>query len=281
MWAAGRIVDGVREPVVAGIYYESDPERLRAQLDTLFRDVDVKGSCTVGAVLAPHAGYIYSGRIAAYAFRALASGSKPETVVIVAPNHTGLGAPISVFPGRFYRTPLGDVRVDEEVSRLLAERIRGAVLEPYAHLYEHSVEVQLPMLQYVYGGSPPKVAAIVLSQAKPEVAERVAAVLAELTVEGRAAVVFTSNMTQFKPEDEVRRLDAKLLEAVRSVDVEALMEVVREGANPCGLPPLMVLVSYARRVGGRVEVLAYATSSDVGGSRSLAVGYAALRVCRG
>jgi AmmeMemoRadiSam system protein B len=280
-WYAGRIVDGVREPVVAGIYYESEPERLKAQLEMLFSQAEGSaGGCTIKGLLVPHAGYIYSGDVAAKAYSLLKARRKPELIVILAPNHTGLGAAISVFPGRAFRTPLGDVKVDNEASRLLAESIRGARLEPYAHLYEHSVEVQLPMLQHVYGadGVPP-IVAIVSSEASIEAAERTASALEAISRERDVLVIATSNMTQFKPLEEVKRLDNTLIEAIVSLDPQKIMAAVEAGANPCGLPVILTLASYARRIGGRIELLSYKTSSDVGGSRSLTVGYAALRVC--
>jgi AmmeMemoRadiSam system protein B len=282
VWYSGRIVKGVRDPVVAGIYYESDPERLKAQLETLFSQVEpVTGSkCSTVGLLVPHAGYIYSGDVAAKAYKCLQARPKPSLIVILAPNHTGLGAPISVFPGRSFRTPLGEVPVDHDASRFLAENIKGAQLEPYAHLYEHSVEVQLPMIQYVYGiNNTPPVSVIVTSTVSEDAVESVAAALELLASQRDVVVVATSNMTQFKPLEEVKKLDSLLLEAITSLDSEKIMEAVERGANPCGLPVILILVSYARRLGKRIELLSYKTSSDVGGNRSLTVGYASLRVC--
>jgi len=277
-WILGRVRNGVREPSVAGIYYEAEPERLKAQLETLFEEAGGSEDCIPRAILVPHAGYIYSGRGAARAYALLKSSNvKPKRIVIVAPIHTGLGSRVSVYPGKAFRTPLGLVRVDEEFSRLIPSSVPGATLDYCAHLYEHSVVVQLPLLQYIYEGEPPPIVAIVAFSDEVEAARRLAGFLAGYSNE--TLVVATSNLTQFKPYETVRELDKLLLQALEELSFEKLEEAIARGANPCGLSTLNFFIEYSRLIGGKASVIAYATSFDAGGSRDLSVGYAAMRVC--
>jgi len=141
-YIAGRVVNGKRLPLAAGLFYEASPEGLKAQIEWAFgHPLGPRGSASrsgVMAVAAPHGGYFYAGPVYAWAFSVVERRGW-DTVVVVGPNHTGVGPGVSVYPKGVWVTPLGEVHVDEDFSRRLVETA-GAELDYVAHLYEHSVE---------------------------------------------------------------------------------------------------------------------------------------------
>src|SRR3990170_113172 len=150
----------IRRPTQAGAFYEGDAEALKAQIESCFLRgfgpkklpvVNKSGPRRVVGLVCPHAGYMYSGSVAANAYYELAQDGKPETVVILGPNHTGYGSALAVMNEGFWRTPLGDVEIDGETANQIVQETRIVDVDDLAHRFEHSVEVQLPFLQYLYG----------------------------------------------------------------------------------------------------------------------------------
>jgi AmmeMemoRadiSam system protein B len=140
----------IRFPAVAGTFYPSSPGSLRSMLSRFFSAVPDYPKRDYVAAIVPHAGYIYSGPISAHAYKAL-STIRPEHIVVAGPNHTGYGAAVSVWPEGEWETPLGRVPVDSRLAEHIVTNSAFAMADTAAHHYEHSVEVQLPFLQYIYG----------------------------------------------------------------------------------------------------------------------------------
>ncbi|ABM80396.1 AmmeMemoRadiSam system protein B [Hyperthermus butylicus] len=287
---AGRIIAGRRLPAVAGLFYEADAEALKAQIEAAFRHPLGPGYVPEASserrreslgFLVPHAGYMYSGPIAVHAYAKMALEGSAETYVIVGPNHTGLGASVSVYPGTAWSTPLGELQVDTELARVLVKASSYAELDEKAHLYEHSVEVQLPFLQYLFNARV-RILPVVVYEQTPEVARDIAEALVEAVEKTGRDVVFiaTSNLTHYEPYEAAVEKDKKVIDAIISLNAEELYRIVTSTpVSMCGPAAAMALIYYARLRDARgVELLKYATSGDVAGDKKSVVGYAAIRV---
>jgi len=284
-------VEHVRRPVVAGFFYSSNSAELSKSIESSFKHVlgpgsipvvsDIRLKESVGFVV-PHAGYIYSGPIAAHAYYRLALEGTPQTVIIVGTNHTGYGALVSVYPRGKWLTPLGGVEVDEELARGVISESSYAEEDIYAHADEHSVEVQLPFLQYLFG-SKFKILPIVIMMHSLEVSRDLAkAIYNAVTKSGRDAVLLaSSDMTHYEPHSIAVKKDLKAIEKIVSLDTEGFYKTMGElDISICGPGGIMTLIEYAKTMGAekaRAELLKYATSGDITGDKSAVVGYASIR----
>ncbi len=282
---AGRVVDGKRLPLVAGLFYEARAEKLRGQIEWAFRhprgprgepraaEAPAKGHAL--AVL-PHGGYFLAGPVAALGASWLASLGRFGLVVVIGPNHTGVGAAVSVYPGGSWVTPLGEAPVDAEASRRLADLAGGvASLDPLGHLYEHSVEVVLPWLQAVTPGF--RLVAVSMYRQDAEAVDVLASALLGLLrgASEPVAIVFSANLSSYLPHEEAVEKDRALLDAV--IGGGDVLRVVEEREVPTCSPGVLALASrLARELGQGLRLLGYATSGDVSGEKSLVTGYASL-----
>jgi len=257
----------VRKPAVAGSFYPADPMQLARLVEELLAAAPAPLPHAPKAVVTPHAGYVYSGPVAAYSLRALQplAGHEP-TVFLLGPAHYVAFDGVSTGSFTYWETPLGSVPVDTERVGALLERsaLFNAMDEP--HLPEHSLEVELPFLQAILGGF--KLAPLLFGLVDPLA---VAAHLDAVVRPGDVVVVST-DLSHYHPDDVARRLDAATLETALALDAAGLLE--REA---CGRHPWAALTALAAARGWRPELLAYATSGDTSGDRSRVVGYAALR----
>ncbi len=257
----------LREPAVAGAFYPADPEDLRSLVTRLLAEVPGERAAPPRAVVAPHAGYVYSGPVAAYAFKALApyAGARP-VVWLLGPAHYVAFEGISPGPFTAWATPLGEVPVAaDRVARLLA---MGPPFVELAkpHLAEHSLEVELPFLQVVLGGF--SLVPLLFGTADPlAAAPRIREVL-----EPGDLIVVSTDLSHYHPDEAARRIDAETLDRALHLDAEGVLD-----SEACGRHPWAALTAIARALGWRPRLLAYGTSGDVSGDRRRVVGYAALR----
>ncbi len=272
-------VDLEREPAVAGRFYPASPAVLRRDVAAwLAGDADGKEAVAAPlpaiGVLVPHAGYPYSGRVAGATYARVAV---PDRAVVLCPNHTGLGERISAWPGGGWRTPLGRVPVDRELTGDLVEG-GFAAADVEAHLDEHALEVQLPFLQ----ARCPEVAiaALCLGPLPWPRCEELGLAVARAAGRRKALVVASSDMSHYVPADVAREKDRLALERVLALDPRGLHEVVsRERITMCGVVPATVMLVAALAMGARrAELVGYATSGDVTGDDSSVVGYAGVVV---
>jgi AmmeMemoRadiSam system protein B len=259
----------MRFPAVAGQFYPGSKAELEHQLDGMLHP-EKEISC-LGAVV-PHAGYMYSGQVAAAVYSRL---PKAETYVIIGPNHHGLGSPVALSRD-LWRTPLGDVEPDLE----LADLLEGSIIDhdETAHCREHSIEVQIPFLQKRFHGF--KILPICMGLQDEQTALEVGRVLsvAIKKLNHSCIVIASSDFTHYEPQETARKVDAKLLEAILEMDVPKLYNRVHGyDATACGYGPIAVTITTTAALGAKAgQLLAYATSGDVSGDYSQVVGYAAI-----
>ena len=231
------------------------------------------------ACVSPHAGYAYSGPIAAHSFLDVSQLEAPELVVVVGPNHYGLGSGVATYGEGEWETPLGRVTVDREASKRIVELTGFVDVDPEAHRKEHSIEVQLPFLQLLYGRS---FAFLPISLAFQEkaVARDLGRGLAELLKEAAeadvsAVLIASSDLTHYEPAPQAREKDNALLKHVERLDLDAFYTTLeRRNVTACGYGAIATVMEACRLLGyegGRVN--AYATSGDVTGENEAVVGY--------
>ena len=253
----------VREPAVAGQFYPEDPGELGALVDGLLDEATCKDEQAPKALIAPHAGYVYSGSVAACAYARLAPYRDVYSrVVLLGPCHRVPVAGMALSAAHAFRTPLGDVPVDREtIAALEAEGI--AVFEP-SHRYEHSLEVQLPFLQSVLGEF--SVVPIVVGEARPQAVAN----LLEMLWDGpETLIVVSSDLSHYLDYDSARARDEETRRRIEHLDTRIDYD------DACGATPLRGLLLAAKRRGMRARTLDLQNSGDTGGDRDFVVGYGA------
>lgn len=281
----------VRSPAVAGYFYPIDPRDLRGAIEDSFKHqigpgILPKPSPTrikesTGFVV-PHAGYIYSGPVAAHSYLKIAEEGLPETFIIIGPNHTGYGALVSVYPSGKWATPLGKIEIDTELARSIVNNSEYAELDVYAHVEEHSVEVQLPFLQYIFGNKF-KLVPIVLALQTPEVAVDLANAIYDAIAHSERDIVIiaSTDFTHYEPHEKAKSKDLSAIEEIIKMDLNGFYRKIKElNISICGPGGIMVLIEYTRKIYGnkaKAELLKYATSGDTSGNKVAVVGYASIR----
>ena len=271
----------IRLPAVSGRFYPKDPAELRATVATLLadarRDLGPTPAGPYRAVIAPHAGYIYSGLTAAKVF---ARTEIPGLVIMIGPNHTGRSTArsgVSLWEAGAFRTPLGDVPVDADAGEALREISGGAVeIDHDAHEHEHAIEVELPFLQLRRADV--RIAPLILAWDAWPAARGLADVLARFVhVAGEPVLLLaSSDLNHYEPAVISEQKDARALEAVTALDGEELLaRCKRERISMCGRAPAATVLAAARALGGaQAEVVDYRHSGWVSGDNARVVGYA-------
>lgn len=274
----------VRPSPIAGTWYPGEAAALAASVDGYLAQARVEPlpGRLIGLV-APHAGHLYSGAVAAHAFRLL-EGETPEVVAIVSPYHAVHRAPLLTTAHQAYATPLGTVPVDHErLDRLAAELGRSGVgLEALAHDREHALEIELPFLQRALQ-QPFALLPLMARANEPRALEALGHALAEVLRGTPAVLVASSDLSHFYPDTAARRFDRALLERLEAFDPAGVLAAEEQGLGfACGRGAIAAVLWAARDLGAdRVHVLHHATSGDVTGDRSSVVGYAAAAITAG
>jgi AmmeMemoRadiSam system protein B len=276
----------VRKPAVAGQFYPSDPDELSTTIDQCYlhplgpgkKPPAPEGSAKLAAVVSPHAGYIYSGPVAAHSYLHLSSVRDPDLIIVVAPNHYGIGSGVSTFQTGEWETPLGRMRVDPVASKQLVDLAGVVAFDPDAHRLEHSLEVQLPFVQKIYGSAVPFLPISLLFQ-DIETASAVSRALVEIVRGKKAVFVASSDLTHYEPAESAKEKDSALLDRVVKMDFEGFYSTLeRLQVTACGFGAIATVMEAARKLGfTRGELLKYATSGDTTGENLQVVGYGALR----
>lgn len=263
----------IRPPAVAGTFYTDDPDELSAQIRGFLSNVPPKAlPGTVTALIAPHAGYIYSGQVAAYAYK-LIEGKTYDTVLVIAPSHRYPLRGASVYPGGAYQIPLGLIPVDTDAAQRL---IGGSELISYvsqAHAQEHSLEVQLPFLKTVLGNF--KLLPVVMGACDLATCRTLAEALHEVVKDKSLLIVASTDLSHYHPYEKARVLDQIVIDAVKNFDPDGLYHAIAsDRCEACGAGPMVTAMILAQKLGATSSaVLNYANSGDVSGDKSSVVGY--------
>jgi MEMO1 family protein len=264
-----------RQPAVAGKFYPGSPEQLRFELAKLIPSCSEK--MQVIGIIAPHAGYIYSGGIAGKVYSAI---KIPATVLVLGPNHHGAGEGAALYPAGNWQTPLGPVAINSRLNNLIVQHTPRVTFDSRAHQFEHSLEVQIPFLQALRPDV--SISALCLAHANyaslSEIGLGIAGAIREYSEQ--VLILASSDMTHYESAESARRKDMLALDRVLALDAEGLLGMCRsEQISMCGAGPAAVMLVAAGELGAtRAELVAYGNSGDVTGDNRQVVGYAAVTV---
>ncbi len=265
----------IRKPAVAGTFYPGSASRLQAFLEDAVQPAP--DPLVAVGVVSPHAGYVYSGRVAGAVFGRVAV---PDTVLLLGPNHTGMGTPASIMSQGAWVTPLGSVPIATDLASAL--KAANPILEEdaLAHAHEHSLEVQVPFLRH--RNPAVRIVPVAFMLRTFAEVEEVGLSIAEVlkTWPDPVLMVASSDMTHYESADRAKEKDARAIERVLELDAEGLLDTTKRfGITMCGAIPTAVLLVAARTLGAtRGELVTYATSGDVSGDYGSVVGYAGMVV---
>jgi hypothetical protein len=280
----------LRQPAVAGAFYAGTTEALKYQIERCFLsdlgpkkipEIVLEGERRIVALISPHAGYMYSGPTASHSYYALASDGKPETFIIIGPNHTGMGAAISMMGKGTWRTPLGDLTIDEQLADIIYEKAKIVERDLDAHIFEHSIEVQLPFLQYLYG-SDFKFIPICMKLQDLRRSRILGKGIAEATKGRNVVIIASTDFTHYEPHSQANQKDKLAIDAILKLDEEKLQSIIRAKAiTICGPGPFMTAIVAAKELGAKkTKLLSYTTSGEITGDYSAVVGYSAIAILR-
>jgi MEMO1 family protein len=267
----------IRKPVVAGKFYPANPDDLSGLISSLAGKFGQKQD-VLGCIL-PHAGYIYSGSVAA---QTLSGVNIKHTVILLGPNHSGNGPAFSLMPQGYWQTPLGNVEIDSRLANLFLNSSRYLEADTFAHMDEHALEVELPMLQYFKKDF--KIVPITIKTEKLSllkmVAQELAGVIIKNNLMGSNMFIASSDMTHYEPQKSAEKKDALAIEAITVLDEDKLETVVKRlSISMCGLAPVAILLRAARILGAKNgKLIKYQTSGDASGDTGSVVGYAGITI---
>lgn len=264
----------MRYPAVANQFYPGDAVELNAMLKKYFETANVKEK-GVKAIIAPHAGYIYSGAVAAYSYKALKqSHEKMPKIVVLGPNHTGMGSLIST-SFENWETPIGLAECDVDLAKKIIKESGIIDADENAHRFEHSIEVQLPFLHYIYGKRI-KFVAICMAMQDAKTATEIGKAIAK--IDKNIVVIASSDFTHYESAVSATKKDSEAIKFIEKLDVDGFQKSIQKtGASVCGYGPIMAAMSFAKEAGAKQgKLLKLANSGNVSGDYGAVVDYAAV-----
>ncbi len=259
----------IRKPIVEGRFYPAQKEEITSLIEALKPPQTSK--CFAQAAIVPHAGYPFSGKTA---IATIAKVTKPQNVVMLGPNHTGLGKPFALSPAKSWQTPYGNVFINKTLSEKILDAGSFIELDSTAHSQEHSLEVELPILQYFFDKF--TIVPICCAQANLETYNLVAGqIFKGIKNEIKNTLILAStDLTHYEPEEEARRKDRQAIEAIIELDAEKFIRrVENQKISTCGIAPVAILLLCLAGKIKKGEVILYQTSADTTGDSSSVVGY--------
>jgi len=289
----------IRKPAVAGQFYDSDKENLRKTIENCFLEIRgpgeipkiIEGNKKIKGVVVPHAGFIFSGAIAAHSYKIIAENGFADTFIILGPNHTSMGSGVSIMTEGIWETPLGEIQINNIIAEKLARDIID--IDENAHKYEHSIEVQLPFLQYISNNKKFDFVPICMSMQDYDTSKEIGEIIADTVknVDNNIIIIASSdfshagfNYMSIPPEnmrvDEyAEEQDKYAIEKILTLDPKGLIDVVHEkNITMCGYGPVAAMLTASKKLGAKkAELLKYGTSYEVHPGTSC-VGYGAIAV---
>jgi len=275
----------VREPAVAGQFYPADPKILRETIEGFLTKANPpKTEGEIFGLVAPHAGYQFSGQVAAYGFKEL-MGKEIDTVILIGPNHYEAFDGISIFPRGAYKTPLGNIEIDSDLAAKITNKSERIFFHKAAHSREHCLEVELPFLEVVLGRF--KIVPIIFGSSGGENYRILARAISESIGNKKVLLVASSDLSHYPPYEYARKADGQTIKAILSGDVGKLEETISQLKSQnipqavtfaCGLEAIKTLMEVSKTMGAaKIKLLKYANSGDtLGGDKSQVVGYGAI-----
>ncbi len=264
-----------RSPAVAGQFYQGSPALLRRQVSEYVLEGVAKE--TVIAIMAPHAGLMYSGHVAGAVYSSIVF---PKTFVLIGPNHTGIGASVAIMTSGEWIIPTATFAVDETLSKEIVAKVPFVADDAKAHIFEHSLEVQLPFISYFSDTA--KIVPVTVMHATVEECEAIGEGLAEAIrkVDYDVVIVASSDMSHYVPDAVAKRQDALAIREILQMNPEDLCQVVRrERISMCGCLPAAIMLYAAKALGAKeARLIKYATSAEMSGDYDHVVGYAGIIV---
>ena len=276
----------LRKPAVAGAFYPDNPEVLVKTIEDCFLDDFGVGEIPVMGkfegldypinIMVPHAGYQYSGAVASHGYCKLVQNGFPEVFIILSPNHTGFGSEISVFNEGEWETPLGSVQIDSDFADTLISKSEIASADFTAHIREHSIEVQLPFLQYFSNDF--KIVPVTMGSQSFTASNDLAKAIFDTACELNKsyAVIASTDLSHFNNQEKANKVDGFVLEDISEMNEFKLFEeVIQYNITMCGYGPVMTTILVSKMSDKTdCEILEYKTSGDVTGDFTSVVGYA-------
>jgi AmmeMemoRadiSam system protein B len=265
----------IRKPVVSGQFYPSSSHELNKQIEA-FIDKKSEKQDVIGCVL-PHAGYVYSGLVAGQTVSRI---NIKDKIILLGPNHTGYGSEFSIMAEGAWQTPLGEIKIDNLLASQILEHSPHLRDDYLAHAYEHSLEVELPFLQY-FKSDFKMVPIAILSDdtdALKEIGKGIATVIEQSKIKDSTIIVASSDMTHYEPLAQAQKKDKEAMQAILELNEDKLMEkILKLRISMCGYAPVIAMLAAAKRLGAqRGTLIKYQTSGDVTGDIGSVVGYAGI-----
>lgn len=279
----------MRPPVVAGQFYAGTRSALLEQIEWCYTHPHGPGKVPkvkagprrlVGLV-SPHAGYMYSGPVAAHGFAQMAQDGKPNSIVIIGPNHSGAGSGVSIMMSGKWQTPLEEIQIDEALSGAIKRASDIIDTDAVAHAYEHSLEVQLPFLQHLFNAEF-KIAPICMTLQDERTSKEVGDAIAEASAGKDVAIIASTDFTHYEPQRSAVEKDHKAMDKILALDAAGLVRTVEEEAiTMCGYGPVSAMLQAAKKLGAKkAKLLKYATSGETAGPMAQVVGYGSIAILR-
>ena len=272
----------IRTPAVAGMFYPSEKKELKKSIKECFLHEFGPGKIPpssikkkIFGVICPHAGYMYSGPIACHSFYAISSDI-PELFIIIGPNHWGIGSSIATMKDCKWNTPLGDIEVDSEAAEEISHLSKIIDIDYFSHTREHSLEVQIPMIQEMYSDF--KILPISMINQDKDTAKDVGLAIVKIAEKKKVMIIGSSDFTHYEQNEFAHEQDMALIEPKLKLDVEKFYEILEErNVSACGYGAIASTMIACKELGAtKGELLKYATSGDITGDTSSVVGYGSI-----
>jgi MEMO1 family protein len=274
----------IRRPAVAGIFYPNDPFELNLAIERSFKDQRFgpnhmppsASKRRVYGIISPHAGYIYSSAVAANGFYEVSS-MEFDDVVMIGPNHYGIGTGVAIMSSGLWETPLGQVEINQDLSLAISKNSGIMDLDDFSHSKDHCLEVQLPFVQYIKKKKF-RIVPIILIMQDRQTADDIGKSIAQATAKTNSLLIASSDFTHYESNSEAHRKDMELINAILSLDILKFYTTLeRENVSACGYGAIASIMTAAKNLGAtKGELLKYATSGDIIGDTNTVVGYSSI-----
>jgi len=272
----------IRTPAVAGMFYPGEKSELKKSIKDCFVHKFGPGKLPpsntkkkIFGVICPHAGYMYSGPIACHSFYEISS-DMPETFIIIGPNHWGIGSNVATMKDSKWKTPLGEVEVDSKIAEEISKITDFVEIDNFSHSREHSLEVQVPMLQEIFLNF--KIVPIALINQSKEIAFQIGTAIAKIAKKKKIMIIGSSDFTHYETNEYAHKQDAALIEPILKLDVNKFYNILQErNVSACGYGAIASTMIACKELGATKGILLkYATSGDITGDTSSVVGYGSI-----